>query len=67
MRAKVVKLATACREANYTTAGTLLKSGDSNSRDSTNVMNVISRRTARTGSRKISISRKDSNIQQGHQ
>jgi hypothetical protein len=66
MLAKVVKLATACRQANYSRDTVKIKD-DSSSRDSRNIMDVISNRTSRTDNRTVIYSRKDSNIQQGHQ
>ena len=65
MLAKVLKLAIACRKANYSRDTVKIKD-DSSSRDNRNIMDVISSRTARTDDRKVSDSREDSNIQQGH-
>jgi hypothetical protein len=64
MLAKVVKAA--CREANYS-KDTVKIRDDSSSTDNRNIMDVISSRTTRTGSRKVSNSREDSSIPQGHQ
>ncbi len=62
--AKLVK--PACREANYNRD--IIKIRDDNrSRGNRNIMDVISIRTARAGSREVSNSREDSNILQGHQ
>jgi hypothetical protein len=63
MLAKVVKQA--CREANYMRETVKIRD-DSSRRDNRNIMDVISSRTAKTGSRKVSNSKGDSNIQQRH-
>jgi hypothetical protein len=50
MLTKVVKLATACRKTNYSRDTVKIKD-DSSSRDSRNIMDVISNRTSRTDNR----------------
>jgi hypothetical protein len=66
MLAKVVRPATAFREVNYS-RDTVKIRDDSISRDNRNIMDGFRSRTAKTDSRKVSTSREDSNIQQGHQ
>jgi hypothetical protein len=66
MLAKVVKLTTAHREANYN-RDTVKIRDDRSSRDNRNIMDDSSIRIAKTDSRKVSNNREDSNIQQGHQ
>jgi hypothetical protein len=59
MLAKVLKPATACREANYN-RDTVKIRDDSSRRDNRKVMDVIRSRTARTDRRKVNNSSEDS-------
>jgi hypothetical protein len=66
MLAKVVRPATAFREANYS-RDTVKIRDDSICKDNRNIMDVISIGPPESDSRKVSNGREDSNIQQGHQ